>query len=468
MLAILPFENMSGDPEQEYFSDGMTEEMIAQLVRLNPKQLGVIARTSAMTYKHTDKTADLIGRELGVDYLVEGSVRRAQNRVRITAQLIQTADQTHLWAESYDRDLADIFGIQADVARRIADSLAVELLPAQKAELGRAPTRSPKAHEAYLKGRYYWNKRNEEGMRKGIECFEEGLRIDPSYALAYVGLADCYTILAEQGLSPPKEVMPRAKGAVLKALELDDTLAEAHCSLAENLHFFDWKWKEAEAEFVRAIELSPGYATAHHWYANLLTTLGRMEEALEEMRRALESDPLSLMINAVLGVALYRSRKYDQATEQLLTTLELDPGFQPAHIFLADVYEQRSMFDEAIAECQKLLSLSGGTVRHRLALARCYASAGRSEDAQVILRDILTSAKGDYLPSQEVAAVYAALGEKERAFEWLERAYEERTTWMVYLGTSPQFDSLRSDPRFADLLRRVGLPEQSLGSVSKT
>ncbi|HEY7679285.1 MAG TPA: protein kinase, partial [Terriglobia bacterium] len=296
MLAVLPFENLSGDAEQGYFSDGMTEELIAQLGRLRPQQLGVIARTSAMRYKHSGKGIDQIGRELGVDYILEGSVRREAGRVRITAQLIQVRDQTHLWAENYERALTDVFALQSDVSRRVADSLAVQLLPAGHAALARAPTMSPEAHEAYLKGRFYWNQRTRDSLLKGLEYFRRATELDPNYALAYAGLADSYAILASNGHSPPAEVMPKAGQAANKALEIDETLAEAHATLGMIEWGSEWDFAAAEREFKRAIELRPSYAYAHQWYGMLLGGLGRLEEGRAELQEARQLDPLSTTI----------------------------------------------------------------------------------------------------------------------------------------------------------------------------
>jgi TolB-like protein/Flp pilus assembly protein TadD len=327
MLAVLPLENLSADPEQEYFSDGLTEEMIAQLGRLHPESLGVISRTSAMRYKGTDKGADEIGRELGVSYILEGTVRREASQVRITAQLIQVSDQTHLWAESYDRDVAAVFAVQSEVAQRIAHSLEVELLPAQVTRPASASSINPEAHEAYLKGRYNMNKRTPQGLQKGLRYFEQAVEKDPEYALAYAGVADTYILLGstQYALLSPEEAMPRAKGAATKALEINDSLAEAHASLANVKLIYKWDWAGAEREFQRTLALHPGYSHAHHWYSLQLAATGRTEEGFSAIRRARRLDPLSPIINVTVGWHFYLARQYDRAVEDLRNTLEMEP-----------------------------------------------------------------------------------------------------------------------------------------------
>lgn len=456
-LVVLPFENMSADPEQEYFSDGLTEEMITQLAGLYPQRLGVIARTSAMHYKGRDTTIDQVSRELGVDYVLEGSVRHAGDRVRISAQLIQVGDQTHLWAESYERDLADVFAIQSEVAGRVAHSLEVELLPTQQGALARAPTTIPAAHEAYLKGRYFWHKFAGEGFRKSCEYFEQAIERDPAYGLAYAGLAEAYTTLGFFSVLPPKEAFPRAKEAARKALEIDETIVEAHGSLGISSLFFDWDWSASERHFKRAIELAADYGLARLRYGLLLMALERLEEALTQEKRALELDPLSLLINWVVGWVFYCQRQYDQAAEHCCKTLELDPNFIMAHWQLGRTYLQETMYEEAIKEFQKAVDLSGRNPAHIAALGHAYAVAGKKGEARKILEELKGQSKQRYVPSYAVATVYTGLGEKEQALEWLGKASEERFGWLVFLNVEPIFDNLRPDPRFEELLRRVGL-----------
>jgi len=458
MLAVLPFENLSGDPEQEYFSDGLTEEMIAQLGRLQPARLGVIARTSVMLYKQREKSISQIGRELGVDYIIEGSVRRDAGRVRITAQLIQVRDQTHLWAESYERPLADVFAAQSDVSRRVADSLAVQLLPAQHAALARAPTSNPEAHEAYLKGRFYWEKRGEANLQKALDYFQQAIEKDPTYALAYVGVADTYYILADNIYLPNEQACPLAKAAAEKALALDDGLAEAHASLGSILTNCEWNWAEAEREFRRAIEENQTYALAHHWYAVLLASVGRKDEAIAESQQARQLDPLSPRINIGLGVRLYLVHHYDEAASQLQKTIELHPDHPFSHMYLGFVYLAKSRYAEAIAEFQAEMRIEASHPDAMSGLGIAYAGAGRRGDARRVLEELIKLDKQKSVAARAIALLYAALGEKEEAFKWLETAYRRKEGRMFWLKTDMRCDSLRSDPRFQDLLRRMKFP----------
>lgn len=457
MLAVLPLDNLSADPEQDFFSDGLTEEMIATLGRLHPERLGVIARTSAMQYKDADKTVDQIGRELGVDYILEGSVRRADDRVRITAQLVQVRDQTHLWAQHYNRTLDDVFAIQSDVAECVARCLALQLLPDQQASLAQSSTASAAAHEAYLKGRYYWNKRTEAGFKKAIEYFEQAVGIDPNYALAHVGLADCYNLLPNYGFLPPKESFPKAKAAALKALKIDDALAEAYASLGHLRFFYEWDFPGAEKDFKRAIKLNPSYATAHQWYALYLSAMRRREEAIAEIEQARQLDPLSLIINTNMGDVICDAGQLDRAIEQYRKTLELDPGFSAAYVSIAWAYEVKGMHDQAIAAIQQATRLSGERPKHMALLGVAHARAGRRAEALSILDELKERWKRQAGRAWAIAAVYIALGEKDQAFEWLEKAYEERDFYLLFLKGEWLYDSLRDDPRFDDLLRRIGL-----------
>ncbi len=458
MLVVLPFENLSGEPDQNYFSEGLTEEMIAQLGRLHPRRLGVIARTTAMHYKGTSKRADQIGQELGVHYILEGSVRRTPDRVRITAQLIQTSDQTHLWAETYDRKLADVLDIQRDVARRISRSLAVELIPEQQAALGRTSTKNTAAHEAYLKGRYFWNRRTEEGFAKALEYFDQAIRHDPGYALAYAGLADAYDSLGLYGGIPPGAARLRAKEAALKALEIDDKLAEAHTSLAYAMVLFDWDWPGAEKEFKRAVELDPNYLTGHHWYGLFLTLMGRFDEALRQIDLALKPDPLSMVMNSHKGWILYFAHRFPQAISQLRKALDIDPLYPLTYYFLGLAYLQDAMINDAIRAFQRANELSEGHPGLVAGLAQAYGAQGNMAEAGRFLDQLQEMSVRRYVSPYHAAGVYASLGDRDRAFELLERTYAERSGWMAHLKVDPAVDPLRSDPRFRDLFKRVGLP----------
>lgn len=454
-LAVLPFANLSADPEQDYFADGMTEALIADLARL--KSLQVISRTSVMPYKRAKKPLPEIARELHVDAVVEGSVLRSGDRVRITAQLIHAKTDRHLWGERYERDLRNILALQSEVAQAIARQIQITLTPQEQVHLARAQPIHPAAYEAYLKGRFYWNKRNADGFKKGVEYFQQTIQLEPTYALAYVGLADCYNMLNNYDVLPPRDSAPKAKAAATKALELDNTLAEGHASLAFTLMHYDWDWPGAEREFQQAIELNPNYAAAHHWYGLYLTAMERFDEAMTEMKRAQELDPLSLIINANVGWVFYFRRQYDQAIEQCRKTLEMDPNFTSAHVKLAWAYEQKGLYADAIAEFQKVLSLSPDDPALRTLIAHTHAVAGRSTEAMRIITELKKQSKRRYVSPYLIVLVYAGLGENDQAFDWLEKSYDNRCGWLAWLRVDPKLDSLRPDPRFHDLLRRLGL-----------
>jgi TolB-like protein/Tfp pilus assembly protein PilF len=456
-LAVLPLENFSRDPDQEYFADGMTEALITDLSKISA--LKVISRTSVMQYKGVKKPLPQIAKELNVDAVVEGSVQRSGDRVRITAQLIGAPADTHLWAESYDRDLRDILALQDDVARAIANQIKVKLTPQEQVRLASARPVNPEAHEAYLKGRYYWNKRTEEGFHRAIEYFSEATQKDRNYALAHAGMADSYILLGEYGLLPPKEAFAKAREAATKTLELDDTLGEAHTALATVKGDYDWDFPGAEREFRRAIELNPSYATAHQWYGELLSALGRHEEALAEIKRAQQLDPLSLIINEAHGEVLLHAGQDDLAIEQLRKTLEMDPNFAFARFVLGWAYVRKGAFADAIPEFQRATTLSPEITWNKGGLGHAYARAGRSAEARKLLSELKEHSRRRYVSWWDFAAIYAGLGEKDQAFTCLEKAYEQRDPRLVqWVNVSPSLDPLRSDPRFADLLRRIGLP----------
>ena len=456
ILAVLPFDNLSGDPDQEFFSDGMTEELIAQLGKLNPERLMVMARGSVAKYKGSSLAVNEIGRELHADYLVQGSVRRARERVRITVHLIQAPEQTDLWAESYDRELKDMLALQDSVARTIANQIHITLTPGQQSRLATRSNLDPDAYEAYLKGRYYWNKRTAEGMQKAQVYFQQAINKDPSYGAAYSGLADCNSGLTWHGFTSPAETLPRAKAAALKAVEIDPQSAEAHASLALVLHH-EWDWAGAGAEFKRALQLDPRYANAHHWYGDYLSVRGRHDEALVEAKKALDLDPLNLMTGTWVALRYYLARNYDGALEQSRNTVELDRNFAASHLLLGQTYVQMGLHEKGLAELQSAASLSGNSPLYLAQVAVAYASAGRKTDALRIVAQLRAISSQRYVSPYGLAQIYAALNDNEQTFKWLQIAYDDRAVWMSYLAVDPIFDGFRSDQRFRDLLGRVQL-----------
>jgi TolB-like protein/DNA-binding winged helix-turn-helix (wHTH) protein/tetratricopeptide (TPR) repeat protein len=456
ILAVLPFDNLSRDPDQEFFSDGLTEEMIAQLGKLNPERLTVIARGSVAKYKGSGLTVDQIGKELHADYLVQGSVRRASDRVRITVQLIRVRSQTDLWAESYDRELKDVLAVQDSVARTIANQIHITLTPGQQARATSRADLNPEAYEAYLKGRYYWNKRTADGLQKALIYFQQSINHDPAYGAAYSGLADCNSGLAWHGFKSPEEALPKAYAAALKAIEIDPQSAEAHASLGLVLNH-RWDWSGAEAEFRRALQLDPRYANAHHWYGDNLSARGRHDEALLEAKQALELDPLNLMIGTWMGLRYYLARKYDLAIEQSRDTVELDANFAAAHLLLGENYVQAGLREQGLAELQTAADLSGNSPLYLAQVAVAHASAGRRTEALRVIAQLQMIARTQYVSPYGLAQIYAALNDKEQTFKWLQAAYDDGAVWMSYLAVDPVFDGFRSDPRFQDLLLRVHL-----------
>jgi TolB-like protein/Tfp pilus assembly protein PilF len=453
MLAVLPFENLGGDPEQEYFADGLTEEMISHLGQLDPKLLGVIARTSAIQYKGTKKSVREIGEELKIDYVIEGSVRCADSRARITVQLIETRGQTHIWSANYDRELRQILSVQADIAREVGSSLALELLPENSKSCQEF---DPAAHEAYLRGRYFFGRRTEEGLKKAIASFETALSIEPRCARSYSGIADCYSMLCWYGAMSPSETGPKSAAAARRAIELDSSLSEPHASLALAHFWYEWDWTRAEEQFLRSIELNPSYASAHHWYAAYLNAMGRFEEAQASQRHARELDPHSLMLNMGAADSLFFTRNYDAAIKHLLALLEQAPSFVPAHFNLGRVCVQAGMLEQAIAAFEKAVHISQSHVALPV-LAHAYALSGRRDQAGMILEEMKKDTVGRYVPSPMVARIYLGLGEFETALDWLEKGLEERSYWMVFLKNDPVYDPIRPHARFGELLRLTGL-----------
>jgi TolB-like protein/DNA-binding winged helix-turn-helix (wHTH) protein len=459
MLAVLPFENLTGDAGQDYFSDGLTEEMITQLGRIDAQRMGVIARTSVMHYKHTQEQLDQIGRELGVQYVLEGSVRRDSNNVRITAQLIQVKDQTHLWAQEYDRDLKDLLVVQGEIARRIADEIQAALGEHKGITSPSQVSISPQAYEAYdlyLKGEYFWNKRTAEDFQRAIDYFQQAIAIDPNYARAYAGLADSYALIGGYAMAPQTEFEPKARAAALRAVELDDKLPEAHTALALIVQNYDWDWQTAEKEFRRAIELNPNYATAHHWYAEHLMWLGHFDEALHESERARQLDPLSLIIATDNGAILYYSRQYDRAIEKFNAVHEMDPSFPHASM-IVKAYDQKGMFAESLAATEYGRRTYGDGPWISSEQAYIYGLMGQQAGARPLLVKLEQWNRRYPLDPSVFVAPYIAIGDKDRALLWLEKAYAQHSNAMTGLKVDPIYDPLRSDPRFKDLLRRVGL-----------
>lgn len=459
MLAVLPFENLTGEPEQDYFSDGLTEELITQLGRLRPDRLGVIARTSVMGYKHRDARMDQIGRELSVQYVLEGGVRRTTDRLRITAQLISVADQTHLWAQEYDLKPHDVLTVQDEVAVAVAREIQVQLSPGQQADLSRGRTLNPAAYEAYLKGRYFWNRRTSDALKKSADYFDAAIASDPRFAQAYAGLADAYVLLGGYGVIPQKDAMPRAKAAAQQALAIDDGLAEAYATLGLIVEQYEWNWPEVERDYKRAIDLNPNYAVAHHYYADgYLAAVGRREEAIVELRKARELDPLSPVIASDLGRHLGQAHRYGEAIDQFHKVLEVDPDFALAHDYLSQLYEEEGLFAEAIAEIEKIRTPDRAP--YVLAqLASVDVQAGRKADALRVLDELQQASRQTYVDPWAIAYVYAALGETDSTFLWLDKAYELKSPGLLGLKGDRHWDKFRDDPRFQRLLRRIGLSE---------
>ena len=454
-IAVLPFENRGADPDTEYLSEGLAESLIYRLSQL--PNLKVSPTSAVFRYKGKQTDAAKAGNELGVSAVLLGRITQRGDSLLISAELVDVRHNKLLWGEQYDRKMSDLLATQREIAREIVEKLKLKVAGEEKA-LAKHYTESNEAYQLYLKGRFYWNKRTEEALKKSVEYFNQAIEKDPGFALAYAGLADCYVVPANW--QPPREAMPKAKAAAKRALELDETLAEAHTSLGRVLASFDWDWTGAEKEYKRAIELNPRYAVAHQWYGGWFQVMGRHTEAIAERKRALELDPLSLVINFELGLAFYYARDYDQSIEQFHKTLELDQNFPPAHVFLPAAYEQKGMNSEAIAEFNRAIPLKGGGEWSltKGGLGHIYSILGKKSEALALLDELKQLSTQEYVAPTSVALIYAGLGDKDQAFAWLEKAYEERSFQMQWLSVEPRWDSLRSDPRFANLQRRMGLP----------
>ncbi|MGA8442960.1 MAG: winged helix-turn-helix domain-containing protein [Candidatus Sulfotelmatobacter sp.] len=455
-IAVLPLENVSGDSAQDYFADGITDELITELGKI--RQLRVVSRTSVMRYKDAGKSLPQIARELNVDAVIEGTVLHSGKRVRITAQLIEASTDKHLWAESYEGDAGDVLAIQDEVATSIANQVRIKLTPEERAILSSSQVVNPESHEAYLKGRYLWDERTPEGLRKSIEYFNEAIQKDPNYALAYAGLADTYGVLSDHDVSFPRDSYPKAKAAALKALEIDDTVAEAHSALGRVEWGYDWDAARAEKEFLRAIQLNPSDSTAHQWYSDLLSEEGRAEEAIREAKSALELDPLSVAIPLKLGDAYYFAHRYDDAIEQSRKTVHLHPTASDPHQNLATYYLAKKMYAPFLTEARLWLKLSGeaSSAKAAAAIGRIDA-AHYSEALRIMIDQAIAERKVAYSSAVWIAYLCAEREDRDQAFRWLESAYRERDDSIHFINVDPGFDAFRSDPKFQDLLRRLGL-----------
>jgi TolB-like protein/Flp pilus assembly protein TadD len=458
MLAVLPFENLTGRESHEYFSDGLTEEMISQLGRLNPERLGVIARTSAMLYKRTKKSIQQIGRELSVNYILEGSVRRAAKRARITAQLIQVSDQTHVWAESYERGMGDLLALQSEVARAIANEIRIKLTREEQARRTEAQPVDPEAHVAYLKGCYLWSQRTKETLRKSVSYFQKAIQINPRYAAAHAGLADAYLSLHDDGQLDPHQAIPQAKESAAKALAIDEAIAEAHTSLA-HAFFHEFDWHAAQRHFQRAIALNPNYFAAHFYYANYLVANGQFDEALAEARRAQSLDPVSLVAGSNTAGVLYHAGEFDRSIEQSLKILDMDPRAARPYEDLGRSYEQKGMYQPAIRAFRRAVTLSQRGPGYLASLAYAYALTGDRKETSRLFQELEQAARKKPVSPYAFALVRLGLGDMDGAFTWLEKAYEERSSASAFLKVNPRLSPLRSDSRFQALVRRMNFPQ---------
>lgn len=466
MLVVLPFVNLSGDPSQDYFADGLTEEMITDLGRLNPQALGVIARTSAMRYKHTQKDIGQIGRELDVGYVLEGSVRREGETVRISAQLIQVSDQTHVWAQNYQQQVKDILGVQRDVAQSIAGKIRVSLERQPGTGVGSGQAANPEAYDDYLKGLYYWNRRETHGLAESIKYFNQAIQEDPNYAPAYAALAESYTLGGFNYGNSRAENVANAEAAARRAIALDDSAAEGHTALGGILVFFHYDFQGAEAEFKHALELNPNYAPAHHWYANLyLDPQGRYLDAIVEMKLAQQLDPTNLIVNADLGLAYYFARQYQSAVDICKKTIDMDPSFLPPQWYLADAYHELGMSADEVQAFAHFTSLGYAAGPKPAwdrdwgkALENAYKVGGYQAYLGAMLKEFQATAYPDGAPPERLATTYLLLGQKDKALDALEQSYRQHAPNIIYLKADPYYDPLRADPRFQALELKLGLP----------
>jgi len=455
-LAVLPFGNTGGDPEHEYLSDGITGSLINSLATL-PK-LRVMAQSTVSRYKVRDIDPQAVGRELGVRAVLTGRIMQSGGSLRIGTELVDVATGSQLWGAQYDRKPGDIFAVQDEISSEISGKLRLQLTRAEKKQLTKRHTESAEAYRLYLKGRHHWNRWTEEGFYRAIEYFQQAVENDPTYALAYAGLADCYVLLGWNSYLPPKAAFPRGKVAAKAALQFDPELAEAHTPLAALLWLHDWEWDKAQTEFKRSLELGPTYPTANHWYAEYTMTMGRHDEAMVRIRKSQDLDPLSLIINVSVGWSLYFARRYNDAIEQLRRTLDLDPNYPVTHWILGLLLRNTGRHEEAIAEGEKGVNFSGGSPLMRAALAHTLGTAGRTKDAVQILDELTKLAQQKYVAPYFFAGIHIGLGKNQRALEYLEKSYEEHSHWLIYLPLDPSMDALRDNPGFQSLMQRVGVP----------
>jgi len=455
-IAVMPFENAGNDPNTEYLAEGISEALINSLAEL--PQLRVIARATAFRYKRKDVDPQRVGRELQVAAVLTGKVRQMQDALNVQVDLVDAATGAQIWGAGYDRKLTDLVAIKQAIAQEVTAKLKLKLSSEEQRRLVKRDSSNAEAYQFYLRGRYFWNKRTPDGIKQAIDQFQQAIQRDPNFALGYTGLADSYIALTFYNFAAPHETMPQAKESALKAVALDDTAAEPQASLGNILVNYDWNWSAAEKAFKRSIELKPDYATGHEWYAiHYLTATGRLEEAVQEMKKALELEPASLIMNTFMGATLYYAGRYDEAVDQCRRTIEMDPNFAVAHWHLGLAYEQKQVFDAAIEEFQKAISLSGGSPLMKAALGHAYAKSQKKDEANKILGELNELSKQEYVSSYEVATIYVALGDNEQAFQLLEKAYAEHSFHLVRLNVSPHFKAISSDPRFQDLVHSVGL-----------
>jgi serine/threonine protein kinase/Tfp pilus assembly protein PilF len=454
-VAVLPFADISPQKDQAYFCDGMTDDIITKLTKL--QDLKVISRTSVMRYKNTDKDIREIGQELNVNTILEGSVQKSGDYIRVNAQLIDVEDGFHLWAETYDRELKNVFEIQSDLAENIAKALKTNLTVEEEQGLSKNPTDDLEAYNIYLVGRHFWNMRTEEGFQKSLEHFQKAIKRDPTYALAYTGIADYFNLIGYYDLVPPREAFPKAKEVAEKAIDLDETLAEAHTSLAFIQMCYEWDWTGAKSSFKRALELNPSYVTAHHWYSVWLGAMGRHDESIATAKRAQELDPTSLVISCTLGGMFMLARRYDEQIEELHRAMELDPTSYIPHWYIVYPYGFKGLYDEAIAHAKKALSLSGMSSRMKGVLSHAYAFSGKKTEAKKLLNELIELSKTKYHSPYGLAYIYIELNEKDKALDLMEKAYEEHDHWLYQIKVIESVDKLRSEPRFKALLKRMGL-----------